>query len=359
MCAMNTPRVTLLLAAIVILSASASAQVYEATTKSVTTRFVLRMQRQESRSASCVIVYPDHRAHYEMITALGTQVFEGPLNAESAKQVDALLQPLAAIDPRAIAHKSQFEELDLVIVNVMTPRGLSNLQFSDSSTRKPFKAAMDPTLKWLAGAHKGLATLPESKKDNCVPGSGATDAAPKQEPPLMSRRQAQVLSQHLLFRADTFNADEGIVNESCVAVAPDGRYRYETRTTSEAGSVTSAKLFEGSVDPAELARLREILAEPALRNSTHNPEPSNGVRARNSESIELAIPREDHLQRLRFFANSGLGYREPTPAAQVMVTDTDTKLLKPVRSWLKESIEKRKGSTAIAGGKPNHCSVAF
>jgi hypothetical protein len=287
MCAMNARRFALLPAAIAMLCVSASAQVYEATTKSVTTRFVLRMQRQESSHASCVIVYPDHRAHFEMITGLGTQVFEGPLNAESANQLDALLQPLAAINPSAIAHKSQFEELDLVIVNVMTPRGLSNLQFSDSATRKPFKAAMDPALKWLAGARKGLATLPESKKDNCVPGSGATDAAPKQEPPLMSPRQAQVLSQHLLFRADTFNADEGIVNESCVAVAPDGRYRYETRTTSEGGLVTSAKVFEGSVDAAELARLRASLRSRrySIVRTIRSPRAACGRAAQRASSL--------------------------------------------------------------------------
>jgi hypothetical protein len=350
----------LLLAATTMSSAVASAQVFETTSKSVNATFLLRMQRQERTSASCVIVYPDHRAHFEIITAMGTQVYEGPLTAENATQLDALLQPLRTIDGRTIVHKSQMEDLDLVIVNVMTARGLSNLQFSDPSTRKPFRTAMDPALKWLSAARKGLASVPDAtKKNNCVPQSD-TEEAPKAEPPVMSARQAQALSRYLLFRADTFNTDEGIVNESCVAVSPDGRYHYETRTTSGQGSITSAKVFAGTIDADEMARLREVLAEPALLNSTHFPEPPNGVIARNHESIEFAIPREDHLQRLRFFSNSGVAYREPTPAAaQVPLVDMDSKLLKPIRAWLKESIEKRKGANAVPGATPNHCSGPF
>ena len=230
-----------------------------------------------------------------------------------------------------------------------------NLHFSDPSVRKPFKAQMDPALKWFAAARRGLPAVDVSKKNNCVP-ENSNGAPSKPEPPQLSAQQAHALSQRLLFRADIFETDEGVVHESCAAVAPDGRYRYEVRTTSQAGTVTSAKVFEGTVDDPQLSRLRDILSEPALVDSTHYPDAPNGVRARNSETIELSIPREDRLQRLRFFSKSGLAYVEPTPANQVVTTDMDDKLLKPIRSWLKDSIEKRK-SAAVPDAKPNHCSL--
>ena len=339
-----------------IFSTLASAQVFESTTHAVQTSFLLRMQRQETTSASCVLVYPDHRAHYEIVTSTGTQVYEGALTPANADQFDALLKSLGTIDPAQITHKSHIDELDIVLINLMTQRGVLNLHFSDPSTRKPFKAALDPALKWMGSARKGLPSMPDSKKNNCTPQSG--DAPPpKTEPPLMSARQAEALSHYLLFRANTFRTDEGYIDESCVAVTPDGRYRYETQSLDRDGVVTKAKVFGGTIDSDEMAKLRKILAEPAFANSTHYPEPPNGVAARNSEIVEFEIPREDRLQRLRFFSNSGLGYIDPAAAAQMTITDTDAKLLKPIRAWMKDSVEKRKSE--IGDTKPTRCSGPF
>ncbi len=354
-CAMRTGVIVI---AALFVCTLASAQTFESSAHAVNTNFLLRIQRQDNTSASCVVVYPDHRAHYEMITGFGTLVAEGPLSPASAQEMDGLLQPLSSIDPRTITHKSQFDTLDIVIVNVMTARGLLNLHFSDPSVRKPFKASIDPALKWFAAARKGLPPVEASKKNNCVPENPNAPSPTQPEMPQLSARQAHALSLRMLFRADIFETDEGVVHESCTTITPDGRYRHETRTTSEAGAVSTAKVFEGKVDDAELSRLKEILNEPALVDSAHYPAPPNGVRARNSETVELSIPREDRLQKLRFFSKSGLAYVEPTPANQIVTTDTDEKLLKPIRSWLKDSIEKHKDAL-VPDGKPNHCSLTF
>jgi len=333
----------------------ASAQVFESTDKHAAAVFLFRMQRQESSAARCVVVYPDHRAHYEVTTNMGKEVFEGQLTPENATQLDQLLPALRQIDPASIPRKTQFEDMDLVMVNVLMNGGFRSLQFVDGSTRKPFKQTLDPTLKWFGGVRKGL----EAKKtppNNCMPQATDTNPPLKAARVGESARMAKSIAEHLLLSTNDFKSDEGIVEDRCVAVAPDGRYRYEFSTTYQ--QKTNSKVYEGTVADAELARLKDILNEPSLRSSNHNPDPQNGIESRNTEIFTLAIPREDRLQELRFYSNTGLMLNYQL-AADVKPTDNDERLLKPLRSWLKDSIEKRKNASPLANATANHCAADF
>ena len=289
-----------------------------------------------------------------IITGGGTRVQEGPLNEASVAQMDSLLPAVREIDPAMIHNKQQITELDMVVVNVLTQRGVKNLQFADSDTRKPFRPAMDPLLKWLGGVPKShLANVPDTKKNNCMP--EGPDSEPTAKPPAMNARSAQLVAQHLLLRANIFSTDEGVATSRCFAVAPDGQYRYETQITSNAGMRSVDKVFAGTVEENELEELRKILDSERLRSSTHNPDPPNGVRAQSSEVEDFLIPREDHLQQLRFFSSSGLGSYATGEGKIITATDTDKKVEAPVRSWLKDRIERRKGASPLPNATPNRC----
>src|SRR5438270_12508568 len=151
--------------------APAAGQTYQSTNKGTRTAIMLRVQRVERSSSACALVYPDGKAHYELALANGTAVFEGMLPAENQSQLKSLLPAVAEIDPGSILQKTRIEEIDMVLVSVPTPGGaMHNLRFSDSSTRKPVKGAIDPLLKWLGSMnHQHLPELKNTKATNCMP----------------------------------------------------------------------------------------------------------------------------------------------------------------------------------------------
>jgi hypothetical protein len=332
--------------------ASTAAQTYESTNKGTRTEIMLRVQRVESTSSACALVYPDGKAHYEIAMANGTAVYEGMLAPDSQGQLKLLLPAVAAIDPSSIVQKTRVDDIDMVLVSVSTPNGLHNLRFSDPSTRKPVKQAIDPVLKWLSSMnHQHLPELKKAKATNCLPqdsfdpGSGKSSAR-------LAAAMGHAMAEHMLMRMSVFGADETLLHERCVLVLPGGQYHYENTTVTE-DNKRSTKVYAGALGEDEVAHLKEILGSPAIRNAEHTAEPPNGLPARDVESLELVIPRENQVQTLRIFSVSGVN----SAFRNVKVdSDLDRRTIDPLRSFVHTSIEKRKGIEPVPNAAPNNCA---
>jgi hypothetical protein len=327
-------------------------EVFHSEVKGSRTPIVLRVQRQERYTWSCALVYPGDKVHYETRAMNGTVVHEGALPAESASQLHALIPALEQIDPNSIQHKARLEDVDIVLVGVAAGNGVHNLYFADPSTRKPFKNQVDPLLKWLANL--GREHLPQPagiKSNNCMPQDsfdpGATNA-----PPAVTKVVAQRMSEHMLLRVQTFGMDEGLSHDRCILVLPEGQYRYEDHTVGDTGR-EDTKVYAGSLDGDETAELKKILNDPAIANAQHTATAPNGVAASDIDSIELVIPRGDHVQRLDYY--SVTGKRAAFENVKV-TTDLDDRALHPLNSFLRNSIEKRRGIAPVPNAAPNHCA---
>ncbi len=320
--------------------------------KGTRTPIVMRVQRLERYSSACAVVYPDGRAHYEMTLGNGTSVYEGMLPADSQNQLKSLLAAVAAIDPGSIVHKTRIDDVDMVLVSVATPNGLHNLEFSDPSTRKPVKEAIDPVLRWLAGMNRQhLPELKKAKATNCIP-ADAFEPGSGKTPARIAAAMGRSMSEHMLMRISVFGADEDALRERCVLVLPGGQYRYENTSVGEHDE-RSTRVYAGALDADELARLKEILDSPGIRNAEHKAEAPNGLPARDIESIELTIPRDDQVQVLRMFSATGVGAAFTTVKVD---SDLDARAMNPLRSFIHTAIEKRKGVEPINNAVANRCS---
>lgn len=287
------------------LLAPAAAQTYESTHKGTRTPIIIRVQRVERSSAACALVYPGGKAHYETSTLNGIAVYEGMLPDESQSQLKSILPAVAEIDPSSIVQKTRIDEVDMVLVSVPTPNGVHNLQFSDPSTRKPVKPAIDPLLKWLSSmGHQHLPELKNAKATNCLP-QDSFDPGSGKAPAPIAAAMGHAMSERMLMRMSIFGSDENVMHERCVLVLPGGQYRYENTAIGE-NNKRASRVYAGALDADELAHLKEMLESPAIRNAEHTAEAPNGIEARDLESLELMIPRENQVQTLHVFSVSGV-----------------------------------------------------
>lgn len=338
-----------------VFSAAAQVQtgeVFNSEVKGTRTPITLRVQRQQQYTWSCALVYPGDKVHFETRSMNGPVVLEGQLPAESASQLHALVPALQQIDPNSIPRKTRLDDVDIVLVGVAAGNGVHNLYFADPSTRKPFKGEVDPLLKWLASlSHEHLAQVASTKSNACMP-QDAFDPGAASAPPAITAAMARRMSEHMLVRVQIFGMDEGVTHDRCILILPEGQYRYEDRTVSDGGR-ENAKVYAGTLDGDETADLKKILDDPSIASAQHTATPPNGVGASDIESTELMIPRGDHVQRLDYYSITG---RRSAFEDVKVTTDVDDRTLRPLNGFLRNSIEKRKGSTPIPNAVPNQCS---
>ena len=329
-----------------------SGQVFRAETKGTRTEIVLRIQRMERTANSCAVVYPGDKVHYEVRAMNGTEVMEGPLPAESAAQLHAFIAGLQQIEPQAIQRKTRLNDVDQVLISVPAASGMKNRHFQDSDTRKPFKEQVEPAIKWLGSLHgQHLPKLANAQPNNCVP-QDTFDPGSSNAPAAVSAAMAQNMEKRLLMRAHVFGLDEGMIRNRCILVTPTGDYRYETMWNDRDGRQES-KVYTGTLDGDELADLKKVLDTPSIRDAQHTAGPPSGVEARDIETMRLTVPRGDHVQQLDVYSFTGVR----AASANVKVTsDIDDRTVAPLRLFLRDSIEKRKGAQPNANAAPNDCA---
>lgn len=288
--------------------------------------YLLRVSHETSGSYSCALLQNSGGFHLEFARGDKIIVFEGIIDSsELAKVLQILSAPgLTTLSQRQIEEpllRSRKEKLQLTIYRNDHQQ---DLFFQSAESEEPFKDTVRPLVRWLDGLH----ALPhtefseEEGKQNCLP---QRKIALKRRPPgprlaleftppvsgpgaglgPLTLQQSVALPRFLpLLRASSFAMNGGNARQFCVLVAENGQYRFEDRA-QKSGKPVKTRVLTGTLELAELARLREILDDPAMANIHHHEPGRDPVRVM-GDMLDLVISRSEGEQRITL--TSGFGH---------------------------------------------------
>ncbi|MBZ5693828.1 MAG: hypothetical protein LAN36_00555 [Acidobacteriia bacterium] len=146
-----------------------------------------------------------------------------------------------------------------------------------------------------------------------------------------------LVQRTFLVRAETTTIDPySGMTHICVLVYPDGKYRLERSSQTEAGRSAEVLVYLDQLPDASLKQLDSVLDDPAFGN-IHTPEPHGGM-IQDLDVLMLSVPRVNAIQNLSF---ETAAQRKPFEKA-----------LKPFINWMKD-VEKRKVRVAKGESSDN------
>jgi len=339
--------------------------------------FYLRLWQSEQsgfsgvRTQKCMVIHGDGSFHREEISqgANGTRskVFKGTL---SPAELTALTQITSTGQFRSIVHVWQPEQMTLrsdpaIAMNIWRPDGPQEFFFPDRLSRQPYKDTVGALVKWWDEASKQPATpLGDSDADSCRPpaedlndllsSSAATAGTTAQASKDVASgantapagditfSQFRISRQRSLswYGSDFWGGGGSENASSCLLVGGDGRVHGEQHLQFHGQNV--AKVFEGTLIPADLKTLQVLLSPQALKDI---PSPQRLIdpaeRASANDRLLLAVLRRGGQRKL-------IGF--PNPVGRIPTQFTDPLLL----WWEKVSAQFPEAKNAVA----NHCALA-
>lgn len=153
---------------------------------------------------------------------------------------------------------------------------------------------------------------------------------------------------------------EGDAVRMCYTVFPDGEFRID-RVSQAWGDVKNAdfKVYKGKLAPEQLPSLQAILNDPSLVDHPETRAP-HGLNFREGEWLYVYIPRSKEKKVQEFQTVNAFGvYDLKNIDAQrngngAGSSTMDQKYLQPLLKWIKENVEKKKGSSIK--GLPSRCA---
>lgn len=328
--------------------------------------YLMRIERQTREENVCMLVLKDGRYHLERTAAGHPRVFEGTLQAPSLGELDPLLNAAKIVDLK----QNQIEtlagdEVDQMMLTIPRPTGWQSLTFPSSKSRKPFKAELDPLLKWLDRNKQQQNPATDAASTRCVPPQENAAARGLSTPNASNPYLMRIVVDHYeptgvgtALSMDKGTAGESVggvtsaqmmdvskfkITRTCAVVYGSGRYRFE-KNVREAGKVTKSEVYREALNKSQLDELRQILDNPKLVALPSNVAPT--VLGREGDLITLAIARGSNIQSVGF-ASSG-----PRPAsaslqdASMLALSANVGLTNPVRKWVKQNLEENKAALA-------------
>jgi hypothetical protein len=122
---------------------------------------------------------------------------------------------------------------------------------------------------------------------------------------------------------------------SCLLVSNSGKYHLvkQSKTNNNMNTV----VLDGTILPPELASLRAILDAPEIVNAPENIVKGEVMMTGGSYLTDLSIPRGAKTQKVTAWR----GYRIINHAMTQSVEEHGTNLLKPLREWIKATINEK------------------
>jgi hypothetical protein len=334
----------------------AQAQGGEATDPSATA-YLLRLQRASYRQSVCLLLSGDGHYHVERHTPQKVRVFEGNLDAGEFRGVVHILSDdrLYELEQKQIPDLMLKSDNDQVMLDIHRPNSWQLLTFPDSASREPFRDTLDPLLKWFdeVNKRKMRELSEEAGRNNCMP-PRRPEFARREEPAqeaAASKPAAADVSPLANYTLQIF--DDRVVKDkveaTCLLVSASGAYHLVKESKRIRG--LSSTVLDGKLDPAQVASLRGILDAPGIWNE---PEAEKGVEViftGDSYFTRLAIPRGGKVQRIAAWKS----YRIVNRVMSNSKEEHGTKLLAPLREWLKANIDENKAAPSLAPPNPQ-CS---
>ena len=329
--------------------------------------YLARMEHQTRQEDVCMLVQKDGHYHLERVITGHPQVFEGTLESSALTE----LQPLLTANQLVDLKQSQIEptlvrdDIDQVMLTISRPNGWQTLTFQSGKSRKPYKSEIDPILKWLDRNKQQQNPIAGAATSRCIPpqttqvAGGGAKSNPRN--PYMMR--ILVDRYERAGSGATLSLDKGTAGESvggvtnsqamdlnafkitrtCAIVYQSGQYRFE-RGVQDHGSLVRSEIYRDTLDKAQLDGLRQILDTPKLAALPDSPWPA--AFAREGELVRMAVPRDKNVQTV---SSASL---PPRPASAALPDSTfaalsaNIGLTNPIRKWVKQNIEDRKGEQA-------------
>ena len=318
--------------------------------------YLLRLERVHYLQSVCVLLSGNGQYHLERHSPQKIRVFEGSLQADELRNIVHIVSGdrLFNLEQKQIPDLMLKADNDQVMLEIHRPGSWQQLFFFDSASREPFRDAMDPLLEWLGimNKRKMHELSEEAGRNNCLPPS---------KPEFAQRKEVQ--SQQSVTNAPpTAKAppqpptyvlqmtDSRMVNYqtqvSCLLVDTSGTYHLVKQSKSYNKGLSSMVL-DGTLGPPELESLRMLLDAPDLVNQPdekQDPELVFTGLTSDNYLTRLAIPRDGGIQKLAAWKS----YRIINHTLSRSVEDHGTKLVAPLREWLKANVNEKRAVPTTA-----------
>lgn len=329
--------------------------------------YLLRMERMLANENQCVLLRGDGQFHFEGEVRDSMQIFEGTVSPADLQKVEHLVNSdeiLQLSQEKIAAPLIGFP--DELFVSVARPGHWQNLRFPTPDTRKPFRESLDPLLKWMDGLHnqKHVTLSEDAGRRNCLPpgniefstrpaASENSQSAPRApQPANRSSESPTSLPPAFAMRMLESRFQGGQLEKSCLIVYATGRYHREQRTQRAGEPSVTTRIFEGSLQPAQLQQLHAVLNDPELQQRAFKQPPST-LAVQELDYVTLTIARGAQNQDLNFWRFFG-AFRTGT-ARMPNADDNGMKHLKPLKQWLKPLEDS---PPAPLDAMPNNCQAA-
>jgi len=325
--------------------------------------FLMRMERQTREENLCMLVQQNGHYHLERIIIGRPRVFEGTLETSAINELEPLLNSdqLANLKQAQIETTLAGEDMDQVMVAIWRPYGWQSLNFPSGKSRKPYKAVIDPLVKWLDRSKQQQNPIVGAPTNRCMPPQSA-QAGGESKPNASNPYLMRIVVDHYepsqvgggsadsnsrsggsgsMNSASAVNSTADLkITRLCTIVYESGRYRLE-KSVQQFGSPVRFEIYRDTLDKAQLDDLRKILDNPKLSALPNNAAPA--VFAKEGELITLAVAREKSVQALSFASFFGArtaeaGMKDNTSTA----VSANVELTHPIRKWVKQNLEEHK-----------------
>jgi hypothetical protein len=236
--------------------------------------------------------------------------------------------------------------MDAVIIAVFRPTGWQSLNFPSGKSRKPYKAAMDPLLKWLDRNKQQQNPIVGASTNRCIPPQAA-QASDSTKPSATNPYMVRIVVDHYEplisgnTQPETHYADFKVTRQ-CTIVYQTGRYRME-KSIQQFNAQVRSEIYRDTLDKTKLDELRKLLDNPQLEALPNHA--ASNVFAREGDLVVLAIPREKGVQQLSFASFFGSRTKEQGMKDNLaLAVDANVELTHPLTKWIKQNIEERKSA---------------
>ncbi|MBI1740330.1 MAG: hypothetical protein HY233_11955 [Acidobacteriales bacterium] len=312
----------------------------------------MRIERQTREENVCMLVQPNGHYHLERIITGRPRVFEGTLEASAINELGPLLNSdqITNLKQAHIETTLASEDMDQVLLAISRPYGWQSLNFPSGKSRKPYKAAMDPLVKWLDRNKQQQNPIVGAPTNRCLPPQSAQtggESKPNAANPYVMRIVVDHYEPLRLGTAASMNSTTSMnstadfkVTRLCAIVYESGRYRLE-KSIQEFGSPVRPEIYRDTLGKVQVDELRNILNNPKLASLPNSAAPA--VFAREGELISLAVQREKGVQALSFSSFFGARTQEKGMKDNTsLAVSANVELTHPIRKWVKQNVEEHK-----------------
>lgn len=325
--------------------------------------YLLRIEHKTGGTRACALLQRSGAFHLEIENADITKVYEGSVGEGGMQELgdDLSDNTLASLSQKQI-EEPVIGGLDALQLDIFRQDHWQDLIFYSPESQEPYRQSLRPLVRWLDDLHK----LPhkefseEERRSNCLPArklvlqrrdteAGAAKAGPSdasdwtmpsrdgriwnapaptlpirgfgrigapqgssaQSPLPTGGTQAEsppaVAAQNLtppLVLAFGFGMGSSVAFKKCVVVDANGSFRAEKETQKTGAKSVDTEVAGGTLDPDDLARLRQLLDDSAISKIRHHLT-SRATLPVYGEMLDLRISRPAGIQQIVLSSSFG------------------------------------------------------